>query len=170
MKFRECFFTKPNLDHHTPTEFNGEKYIGCLAVYCPTDMDRGGLRVGGNYAQPGDLMLIRAWTQAYQKENLGSFKVGPLGSINPQDFRNDARVSDVFVIPKDKEGLVAEYNKLVEAAEELDDRLAWMETKDKKDFSESEYRTDKIILELDVDISGEKEENVKKLLKDSIKI
>ena len=159
----------PNLRHKAITDFDGNRYVGSMAVYIPEDNDRGYIRLGGVRAQFGDLMIIRGWDSAYSKDNLGSFKVGPMGSVDPKDFRDSVRVEEVFIIPKDVEGLITEYNKLVEAAEELDSRIAWMEALGKAEFSENEYRLDQVMQKIDIEISDEKAAEIRDLIKNSVK-
>ena len=170
MKFQDCFMLRQNLAHLPIAEFDGSKYVGRMAIYVPRDDNHGTIRIGGNYAQYGDMMLIRSWEPAYQREHKGSFRVGPIGAVDPKDFRDNVRVDYVFVLPVETEEMVKEYNKLVEACEMLDSLIAWMETLDKKEFSESEFRLDEVMSEINVDLTDDRSTKVRELLKKNIKI
>jgi len=141
-----------------------------MAIYVPEDNNGRSLRIGGTYANFGDIVLIRTWESSYDKSTRGTFRVGPVGSVDPSDFRDSVSPDLLFVIPKSLPGLVAEYNRLVDAADMLDKRIAWMEATDKENFSENEYRIDEVISEIDVELTDEKLTNIKKTLKSSIKI
>lgn len=169
MKLQDCFLLRPNLRHLPVTDFDGTKYVGQMAIYVPEDNNSPTIRLGGHTAKFGDLCLIRGWDPAYNKDHKGNFRVGPLNSIDPKDFRDTIRVDEVFVIPVTEEQMIAEYNRLVEASEELDNRIAWMEAHGKKDFSENEYKLDCVMANIDIDLPKEKELSIRELIKKNVK-
>jgi len=176
MKLQDCFFVRSTLADLTQTErenFDGNRYVGCYALYIPVDLkDYGPLRIAGTTVDIGDMVLIRSWEAPYSYSNdkLGQFRVGPIHSLDPQDFRNNVNAENFMIIPRDKQGLIDEYNKAIEAAEEIDKRIGWMEARGEKQFSEKDYKTEEIILALDCGLSEENEDKLKDLLKINIKI
>jgi hypothetical protein len=170
MKYQDCFLFKPNLTHIPIADFDGNAYVGRMALYAPQSDNYEGLRLGGRNAKVGDIMLIRLWDSPYQKDSRGHFKVGPVGSVNPRDFRDSVSCDNVFILPEKKKELIEEYNTLCEAAEMLDSRIAWMDALEKEDFSENEYRLDEIMEKINVELTDDKDTIVRELLKNNIKI
>ena len=76
----------------------------------------------------------------------------------------------LFILPSTEEELKAEYDKLLTAAAEIEERIAWANVKDGK-FDEIEYQTDRLLNLLDsVEKSEKSTTKIKKILGKYLKI
>jgi len=170
----QSLLVRPNIKVKDKTELR--EFIG-RHVYLLKDDDR---QTNKQYFK-GEIYVIRETGSWYGPGySDGQLKVGPIGSLNPANFTISIAVEDVFLIPRTKEELVLEYNRLISATEQLAARIDYMEATDKAQFDEKLYSVDKTFTDLyalwgqpEVGTENnitEKENKIKVFLRKAIKI